>query len=89
MLLLAQISSFFKTLAIILLVYFALRFLIKLCWPYIVRYLTKKANEKMQSVFKGFQQQSQSQGTGTTSTKDVPKKSKKVVGEYVDYEEID
>ncbi|TVZ51282.1 hypothetical protein OD90_0419 [Dokdonia sp. Hel_I_53] len=86
MLLVAEIPSFLKTLAIILLIYFVLRFLGRLAWPYIVRYLTKKAGEKMQSAFKGFQQQ-------TTKTqmppKDVPKKSSEVVGEYIDYEEID
>lgn len=86
MFLVAAIPSFFKTLAIILMVYFGLRFLLKLMWPYIVQYLTKKASQKMENVFKGFNQPTQQQGT---QAKDVPKKSSKVVGEYVDYEEID
>lgn len=87
MLLVAAIPSFLKTLAIILLVYFGLRFLAKLLWPYIVKYLTRKASQKMENVFKGFQQHTQQQQS--TSTKDVPNKSSKVVGEYIDYEEID
>lgn len=86
MLLLAEIPSFIKTFVIIIGLYFLLRFLSKLLWPYLVKYITKKAGEKMQNAFKGFQQQGQS--TPNTS-KDVPKKSKKVVGEYIDYEEID
>ena len=90
MLLVAEIPSFIKTIAIILLVYFGLRFLVKLAWPYIVRYITKKAGQKMENTFKGFQQQTQQYGQSQKEpTRDVPKKSSKVVGEYVDYEEID
>lgn len=87
MLLAATISGFLKTLAIILMVYFGLRFLGKLLWPYLIKYLTKKAGQKMDSVFKGFQQHTQQQHDAPS--KDVPKKATKVVGEYVDYEEIE
>lgn len=86
MLIIAEINSFIKTLVIILLVYFTLRFSLKLLWPLFVSYITKKAGQKMESAFKGFQERAQS----TSNTKqEVPKKSKKVVGEYIDYEEID
>ncbi len=67
-------------------VYFGLRFLGKLLWPFFVRYITKKAGQKMENAFKGFQQQTRQE---QTPPKDVPKKSSKVVGEYVDFEEID
>jgi hypothetical protein len=76
--------SFLKTLAIILLVYFALRFLMKLVTPYLLRFITKKAEKKMQEMFKGFpgaQRQTRQEPV-------VPKKSSKVVGEYVDFEEV-
>nr|CCF99671.1 conserved hypothetical protein [uncultured Dokdonia sp.] len=44
----------------------------------------------MENAFKGFQQQTQQYGQSQKEpTRDVPKKSSKVVGEYVDYEEID
>ena len=89
MLLVADIPSFLKTLAIILMVYFGLRFLGKLLWPYLVKYITKKAGQKMENAFKGFQHQAQQAQRPTAQTKDVPKKASKVVGEYVDYEEID
>ncbi len=87
MLLELVIPFFIKFIVIVLAIYFGLRFLIRLLWPYFVRYITKKANQKMQNVFKGFQQET-SKNT-TAATKDVPKKSSKVVGEYVDFEEID
>lgn len=89
MLIVAEIPSFLKTLAIILMVYFGLRFLGKLLWPYLVKYITKKAGQKMENAFKGFQQQAQQSQQATGPTKDVPKKASKVVGEYVDYEEIE
>lgn len=89
MLLLAELNGFIKTLVIILLVYFALRFLSKLLWPYLVRYIKKKAGEKMESAFKGFQQQAQNRQQPQNPSPEVPKQSKKVVGEYIDYEEVE
>lgn len=86
MLLELVIPSFIKFLVILFAVYFGLRFLIRLLWPYFVRYITKKAGEKMQNVFKGFQQEPTE---ANNQPKDVPKKSSKIVGEYVDFEEID
>ena len=86
MLLIAELNGFLKTLVIILLVYFAIRFSAKLLWPYLLRYITKKAGQKMESAFKGFQQQTQQAGA---PAQEVPKKSNEVVGEYIDYEEID
>lgn len=77
--------SFFKTLAIVLLVYFALRFLLKLAMPYLMRYVTKKAEQKMQQAFKGFANQSSTQSEEPV----VPKKTSKVVGEYIDFEEVE
>jgi hypothetical protein len=77
--------SFLKTLAIVLLVYFALRFFIKLATPYLMRYVAKKAEQKMQQAFKGYTNQA------TTKPEEpvVPKKSSKVVGEYIDFEEVE
>lgn len=76
---------FLKTLSIILLVYYVLRFLIKLVSPYLIRFVTRKAQSKMQEMFKGF-------GDAAQNTKEeatVSKKSKKVVGEYIDFEEVE
>jgi len=79
--------SFLKTFAIILLVYFALRFFIKLAMPYLLRFIAKKAEQKMQQAFKGFPNQGQANGNREEPV--VPEKSSKVVGEYIDFEEID
>ncbi len=78
-------NSFVKTLAIILLVYFALRFFIKLAMPYLLRFVTKKAEKKMQEMFKGFEGATR-QGKEEPS---VSKKASKVVGEYIDFEEVE
>ncbi len=79
--------SFLKTLAIILLVYFALRFLIKLVTPYLVRFITKKAEQKVQQAFKGFTEQAGR--SGQSEEPSVTKKSSKIVGEYIDFEEVE
>lgn len=77
-------TSFLKTLAIVLLIYFALRFLIKLLMPYVLRFVTQKAEKKMQEMFNGFSEASQT----TKDESKVSKKSSKVVGEYIDFEEV-
>ncbi|WP_299217641.1 DUF4834 domain-containing protein [uncultured Dokdonia sp.] len=86
MLLLLALNGFFKTILIIVLVYVALRFLIRLLLPYIMRYVAKKAGEKMGHAFKGF---SDAQKPNRPEPQPVEKKSKEVVGEYIDFEEID
>lgn len=85
--------GFLKTILIIGMVYFGLRFLIKLTWPYIVKYLTKKANQKFEQIFQqqSFQRESPKKEGATTIDKNPlnSKKSNTNVGEYVDFEEID
>ena len=85
--------EFLKTILIILLVYFALRFLAKLLWPYLVKYMTKKAGQKFEQMFNHspFQQQKQNpEGSITIDKEPARKKStNQSVGEYVDYEELD
>lgn len=78
--------SFLKTLCIILLVYFAVRFLVKLAAPYFVRFVQKKAQQKMEQMFTGFQDAYHQE---KEEKKTVNKKSSKVVGEYIDFEEVD
>ncbi|MEQ3655939.1 MAG: DUF4834 domain-containing protein [Dokdonia sp.] len=82
-------SGFLTTILIILLVYFALRFFGRLLLPFLMRYIAKKATQKMEGAFKGFQQQASSSNTARTESEPVSKKSSKVVGEYIDFEEID
>ena len=86
MLLLSALDGFFKTVLIIVLVYVVLRFLAKLLLPYLMRYIAMKAGQKMETAFKGFQGY---QERTPQEPQPVEKKSKKVVGEYIDFEEID
>ena len=86
MLLLSALDGFFKTVLIIVLVYVALRFLAKLLLPYLMRYIAMKAGQKMETAFKGF---GGFQEQNTPEPQPVEKKSKNVVGEYIDFEEID
>lgn len=86
MLLLSALDGFLKTILIIVLVYVTLRFLIRLAFPYFMRYVAKKAGQKMENAFKGFQE---SQNSNRPKPQPVEKKTKKVVGEYIDFEEID
>ena len=86
MLLISALDGFFKTILIIVLVYVTLRFLAKLLLPYLMRYIAIKAGQKMEATFKGFQGY---QNQTSSEPQPVEKKSKKVVGEYIDFEEID
>ncbi len=78
-------TPFLKTITTILLVYFVFRFLIKLLLPYLLRFIAKKAENKMQDMFKGFANTPQE----TKDKVNVSKKSSKVVGEYIDFEEVE
>jgi len=89
----ASFTGFLRTLLIILLVYYGLKFLSRLFAPYMVRYMSKKMNERFGGQFQ--QQQNQSEPKhkeGETVIDKIPKQdtsSNKNVGEYIDYEEID
>ncbi|MAW93830.1 MULTISPECIES: DUF4834 family protein [unclassified Leeuwenhoekiella] len=85
--------KFLQTILIILLIFFALRVILRLAAPYIMRYIAKKAGERFQNMAQGFQgKQNPPQREGETVIDKVPRQdthAKKNVGEYVDYEEID
>lgn len=89
----ASFTGFLRTLLIILLVYYGIKFLSRLFAPYLVRYMSKKMNERFGGQFQ--QQQNQSEPKhkeGETVIDKIPKQdtsSNKNVGEYIDYEEID
>lgn len=86
----ADLMGFFKTILIILLIYYGLKFIMRLAFPVMVKKFMGKMEQKVKQ-----QQQShtsQQQGkVGETTIDSAPrtKKSNKDVGEYVDYEEID
>lgn len=85
--------TFLKTILIVLLVYYGLKFLLKLAGPYLMRYVTKKAGQKFEQAFGATSNtSSQSNEEGSVTIDKMPssntKRSNKV-GEYVDFEEID
>ncbi len=87
-------TTFLKTLLIILLVYFGLKIAFRLLMPYIMRYIAKKATQKMENAFRGssFNTEKPKQKEGKITIDDLSRKksrNKKPVGDYVDYEEID
>lgn len=92
MLQMASFTGFFRTILIFVLIYYGLKFLMRILAPYMVQYMSKK----MQDQFGGqFQQQKQDINRareGETVIDKMPnqqKTSDKQVGEYIDYEEID
>ena len=81
----ASVPSFVRTLAIIILCYYLFKFAMRLLAPYLIQKVAKKAEEHIK---KQFEQQQQYQSP-TENKQEVPKKEKKVVGDYIDYEEVE
>lgn len=92
--------TFLKTVLIVLLVYFGLKFLLKLATPYLMRYISKKAGQQFEQFFGPASQaggngtninaQREKEGSVTVDKNPIRKsRSNKKVGEYVDYEEVD
>ncbi len=86
--------TFLKTLLIILLVYYGVKIILKFAKPFILSYITKKANDRFGQAFGQNPSQTsttnQQEGEITLEkTQANTKTSKSTVGEYVDFEEID
>lgn len=84
--------TFVKTILIILLVYYGLKFSLKLAAPYLMRYISKKASQKFGDAFGQESYKSSNNEEGDVSIEKMPtskSKNKNTVGEYVDFEEVD
>ena len=81
----ASFSSIIRTICILILVYYGLKFLIRLFAPVLLQQVVKKAE---QNVYEQQQQYSQRQQARQPTGTDKPREKKKV-GEYIDYEEIE
>ena len=86
--------TFLKTILIVLLIYFGLKFLFRLAKPYIIRYISKKAGQQFEKFFQNdsnIKKEPQEEGSITIERKPVrnARTPSKKVGEYVEYEEID
>lgn len=86
----ASLQGILKIILIILCVYYGLKLITRYLGPVLLRYMTKKAGQQFQKHFEQFNQQHQTNHKQqTTSPKSAKKSSKKVVGEYIDFEEIE
>lgn len=85
--------TFLKTIVVILLVYFGLKILFQIAKPYLLRYLAKKVNQRFENAFghNPFQTEtSQAEAASTNyKTSHSNPTSKKKVGEYIEFEEIE
>ena len=85
--------TFLKTILIVLLVYFGLKFLFRLATPYLMRYISKKAGQQFEQFFGNnpdMNTQREQEGSITIDKNPSPNsRSSKKVGEYVDFEEVD
>ncbi len=85
--------TFLKTILIVLLVYFGLKFLIKLATPYLMRYISKKAGQQFEQFFgNNANMNTQSEKEGSITIDKNPSSNSrngKKVGEYVEYEEVE
>ena len=85
-------ETFVKTIFIVLLVYYGLKFLLKLAAPYLMRYISKKASQKFGDAFGQEPQKDSNTEEGNVSIDKMPSsksQSKNTVGEYVDFEDVD
>ncbi|WP_347372667.1 DUF4834 family protein [Aequorivita sp. Q41] len=85
--------TFLKTILIVLLVYFGLKFLIKLATPYLMRYISKKAGQQFEQFFGNNPNMNTSHEKEGSITIDknpaAHSRTSKKVGEYVEFEEVD
>ncbi|WP_242119139.1 DUF4834 family protein [Aestuariivivens sediminicola] len=90
----ASVTGFVRTLLIILLIYFGIKIIGRLLTPFLIKYVSKKAEQRFGDQFGQFQNRGQrekpvKEGEVTIDKMPKTKASNKDVGDYVDYEEID
>ncbi|TLP79725.1 DUF4834 family protein [Maribacter sp. ACAM166] len=83
--------AFLKTILIILLVYYLLKFLVKLFAPRILSYAAKKTESHFKQAFDNQRTASEEKVGDVIINKKTSKKKgdSKKVGEYIDFEELD
>lgn len=88
----ASIGGVLKVVLIILLIYFGLKLFFRWFGPIILRYFLRKIGKKFGAQFQNFDRAKENRREGEVTIDKKPsrtRKSKKDVGEYIDYEEID
>lgn len=86
----ASFNGIIRTLVIMVLVYYAIKFLIRIFAPIVIQQVVKKAGENMQNQQQQYnsRQDNYNPYKNTATANDRPREKKKV-GEYIDYEEIE
>lgn len=91
----ASFGSFLRTLVIIVVIYYAFKFAMRYLFPLFVYKMAKKVERNFQQQQQDFYQQNRATqeepnyNNQTDTGKDKFPRSTKVVGEYIDFEEID
>ncbi|MBB1138207.1 DUF4834 family protein [Myroides sp. WP-1] len=91
----ASFGSFLRTLVIIVVIYYAFKFAMRYLFPLFVYKMAKKVERNFQQQQQDFYQQNRSTqeesnfNNQTSTGKDKFPRSTKVVGEYIDFEEVD
>ncbi|WP_232771636.1 DUF4834 family protein [Tenacibaculum sp. Bg11-29] len=83
--------NFLKTIFIIVLIYYIVKFFVKLFAPYLLKKAVDKVQKKAEQQYKNKQRETTVE-EGKTVVDKTPKNTKQSnnsVGEYVDFEEID
>ena len=78
----AGFVSFFRTLLIIVLIYYGVKFLLRFIMPFLLKYLFKKQ-------FSSYNQSFDHANRGTSQNKERKPEKEDRLGEYVDYEEVE
>lgn len=82
--------NFLRTTLIIILVYYVLKFLVKLFAPYLLKKAVDKVQKKATQQYNNQQESTVDEGKTVVDKKpQTTKQSNNSVGEYVDFEEID
>ena len=87
----ASIQGFLRTILIIMLVYYGLKFIARYLFPVLFNKMVKNVEKKVKEQ-QGYQQPKDISKEGETTIDRKPiqnKETNKNVGEYVDYEEVD
>lgn len=91
MLQLASVTGVVKVILIILLIYYGIKILSRIFAPILLKFLTKKAEQRFGDQFGGYKKPEKPKNEGEITIDKMPesKTSSKDVGEYVDYEEVE
>lgn len=77
-----------RTILIIVLVYYALKFIARIAFPFLLKYFVNKAQQNMQSTFNQAHQHRQ-EGETNVKNPNNQRHVKQVDAEDVDFEEVD